>query len=79
MRRHPQMTELRIATWNVNSLKVRLPHLIKWLESCEKTNRAIDVIGLQELKLTNDKFPIQELQDAGYLSLIHISEPTRPY
>jgi exodeoxyribonuclease-3 len=63
------MTELRIATWNVNSLKVRLPHLIKWLESCEKTNRAIDVIGLQELKLTNDKFPIQELQDAGYLSL----------
>ena len=63
------MSELRIATWNVNSLKVRLPHLLKWLESCEKANGAIDVIGLQELKLTNDKFPIQELQDAGYLSL----------
>jgi len=63
------MPELRIATWNVNSLKVRLPHLLKWLEDCEKNQQMIDVIGLQELKLTDDKFPVEELARAGYLSL----------
>ncbi len=63
------MSELRIATWNVNSLKVRLPHLLKWLEACQKNQQTIDVIGLQELKLTDDKFPVEELARAGYLSL----------
>jgi exodeoxyribonuclease-3 len=63
------MSHFRLATWNVNSLKVRLPHLIKWLDDCEKKGESIDVIGLQELKLTDDKFPIDELEKAGYLSL----------
>jgi exodeoxyribonuclease-3 len=53
----------------VNSLKVRLPHLLKWLEDCDQRGAPIDLIGLQELKLTDDKFPQEELEKAGYLSL----------
>jgi exodeoxyribonuclease III len=63
------MNPLRIATWNVNSIKVRLPHLLQWLADCEKNQQAIDLIGLQELKLTEDKFPFQALEDAGYGSI----------
>jgi exodeoxyribonuclease-3 len=63
------MSSIRLATWNVNSLKVRLPHLIKWLEDCDQRGAPIDLIGLQELKLTDDKFPQEELEKAGYLSL----------
>lgn len=53
----------RLATWNVNSLKVRLPQVLEWLQSTP-----VDVLCLQELKLTDDKFPIAELQAAGYQS-----------
>ena len=60
---------IRIAAWNVNSLKVRLPHLLRWLQDQEKKQQAIDAICLQELKLTDDKYPHQELESAGYLSL----------
>jgi exodeoxyribonuclease-3 len=63
------MSSIRLATWNVNSLKVRLPHLLKWLEDCDQRGAPIDLIGLQELKLTDDKFPQEELEKAGYLSL----------
>ncbi|WP_291715233.1 MULTISPECIES: exodeoxyribonuclease III [unclassified Limnobacter] len=52
---------IRLATWNVNSLKVRLPHLLQWLES-----NPVDLLGLQELKLTDDNFPVAELEAAGY-------------
>jgi len=52
---------MQIATWNVNSLKVRLPHLLDWLEK-----NPVDVIGLQETKTTDDKFPIDEINQAGY-------------
>jgi len=52
---------MKIATWNVNSLKVRLPHLLKWLETSP-----VDVLCLQETKLTDDKFPIAEINSAGY-------------
>jgi len=52
---------VRIATWNVNSLRVRLPHLINWLEM-----NPVDVIALQELKLTNEDFPLAELQARGW-------------
>lgn len=55
------MSEIRLATWNVNSLKVRLPHLLQWLES-----NPVDLLGLQELKLTDEVFPLAELQAAGY-------------
>ncbi|MDQ1831671.1 exodeoxyribonuclease III [Massilia scottii] len=52
---------MKIATWNVNSLKVRLAHLLQWLEA-----NPVDVLCLQETKLTDDKFPISEINAAGY-------------
>ena len=60
---------IRIAAWNVNSLKVRLPHVLRWLQDQEKKNQPIDALCLQELKLTDDKYPHQELEATGYLSL----------
>jgi exodeoxyribonuclease-3 len=52
---------IQLATWNVNSLKVRLPHLLQWLQT-----NPVDLLGLQELKLTDENFPLAELQAAGY-------------
>lgn len=52
---------MRIAAWNVNSLKVRLPHLLAWLDAA-----APDLVGLQETKLTDENFPADELLQAGY-------------
>ncbi len=52
---------MKIATWNVNSLKVRLEHVLAYLRE-----EAPDVLLLQELKLTEDKFPELEIGDAGY-------------
>jgi exodeoxyribonuclease III len=54
---------VRVATWNVNSLRVRLPQLLEWLGSS-----APDVVALQETKLTDDAFPAAELRAAGYYS-----------
>jgi exodeoxyribonuclease-3 len=65
------MTDVtRIAAWNVNSIKVRLPHVLRWLESQEKARTPIDALCLQELKLTDDKYPHAELEAAGYISLV---------
>ena len=52
---------MKIATWNVNSLKVRLPHLLDWLAA-----RQPDVVCLQETKLEDGKFPCDEIIAAGY-------------
>src|SRR5437588_11843440 len=52
---------MRLATWNVNSLTVRLPHLLDWLASAQP-----DVMCLQETKLEDANFPRGELQAAGY-------------
>ncbi len=52
---------MKLATWNVNSLKVRLPHLLDWLAS---TNP--DVVCLQETKLEDSRFPREALESAGY-------------
>ena len=52
---------MKLATWNVNSLKVRLPHLTDWLHAAQP-----DVVCLQELKLEDAKFPREELASAGY-------------
>jgi len=52
---------MRLATWNVNSLKVRLPHLTDWLARTQP-----DIVCLQELKLEDAKFPRAELEAAGY-------------
>jgi len=52
---------MKLATWNVNSLKVRLPHLTDWLAQARP-----DIVCLQELKLEDAKFPRAELQAAGF-------------
>jgi exodeoxyribonuclease-3 len=52
---------LSLATWNVNSLKVRLPHVLDWLARTQ-----VDVLCLQETKLTDEKFPVGALTEAGY-------------
>lgn len=52
---------MRIASWNVNSLRVRLPHVLDWL-----ARERPAVLGLQETKLTDDKFPRAEIEAAGY-------------
>lgn len=52
---------MRIATWNVNSLRVRLPHVLDWLAA-----QRPDVLCLQELKLEDKLFPSAELEAAGY-------------
>ncbi len=52
---------MKIAAWNVNSLKVRLPQLLDFLAT-----RQPDAVCLQETKLTDDNFPLAELEAAGY-------------
>jgi len=52
---------MKLAAWNVNSLKVRLPQLLDFLAT-----RQPDVVCLQETKLTDDKFPTAEIEAAGY-------------
>ncbi|MEN9384781.1 MAG: hypothetical protein RL323_1924 [Pseudomonadota bacterium] len=50
-----------LATWNVNSLGVRLPHVLDWL-----AEHPTDILALQELKLTDEKFPADAFELAGY-------------
>ena len=52
---------MKIATWNVNSLKVRLPHLLDWLVA-----NPVDVICLQETKTEDKNFPLADIQQVGY-------------
>lgn len=52
---------MKLATWNVNSLRVRLEHVLRWLESAEP-----DVLALQETKLRDEDFPRLELEGLGY-------------
>ncbi|MEJ2382923.1 MAG: exodeoxyribonuclease III [Xanthomonadales bacterium] len=54
---------MKIASWNVNSLNVRLPHVLAWCDAA-----APDILALQETKLTDDRFPVEPLQEAGYQS-----------
>jgi exodeoxyribonuclease III len=56
---------MKITTWNVNSLAVRLPQVLDWLAA-----NPVDALCLQELKLTDDKFPLEALQAAGYHSAV---------
>jgi exodeoxyribonuclease-3 len=52
---------MKLATWNVNSLKVRLPHLLDWLAAT-----GTDVVCLQETKLEDSRFPLAEIEAVGY-------------
>ncbi|MEZ5544377.1 MAG: exodeoxyribonuclease III [Lysobacteraceae bacterium] len=55
---------MKIASWNVNSLNVRLPHLSQWLQSASP-----DIVALQETKMEDAKFPESELAQLGYRSV----------
>ena len=52
---------MKLATWNVNSLAVRLPHVLDWLRAS-----GTDVLCLQETKTPDERFPLAALQQAGY-------------
>lgn len=62
--------KMRIATWNVNSLRVRLPHVLEWLAETQ-----VDCLGLQETKLIDEKFPKAEIEAAGY-HVVFAGQPT---
>lgn len=57
---------MRVASWNVNSIRVRQSHALDWLEAQKP-----DVLGLQELKMTTEAFPTDEYTQAGYHSVAY--------
>ncbi len=57
---------MRIATWNVNGLRARLDLVLHWLAS-----RRPDVVGIQEIKTTEDQFPLEAIREAGYHALVN--------
>ena len=59
-----------VATWNVNSLRVRLPQLAQWLGATP-----VDVVALQETKLTDEDFPRAEIEALGYRA-VYAGQPT---
>ncbi|MGE4547595.1 MAG: exodeoxyribonuclease III [Desulfurella sp.] len=52
---------MKIATWNVNSVRVRMDQILEWLQK-----ESIDVLGMQEIKTPDDKFPYNNFRDLGY-------------
>lgn len=58
------MIQMKFATWNINSLTVRLPQVLDWLSS-----NPVDVLALQELKMADDKFPMAQFAEMGYHSV----------
>ena len=56
----------KIATWNVNSIRVRLPRLLEWLGEAEP-----DVVLLQEIKVVDDLFPSEDIESLGYNLVVH--------
>ena len=56
---------MRIATWNVNGIRARLEFVLHWLDA-----RRPDLVGLQELKVTDEQFPYAEIEAAGYQSAV---------
>ncbi len=60
---------MKIATWNVNSIRARLPRVLAWLASAQP-----DVALLQETKVTPEQFPAEPLEEQGY-NLAVIGEP----
>jgi exodeoxyribonuclease-3 len=61
---------LRIVTWNVNSLRVRLPQVLDWLAA-----RQPDILCLQETKLVDEEFPVADIEAAGY-SVVYAGQKT---
>jgi exodeoxyribonuclease-3 len=56
---------VKIATWNVNSIKIRLDRVLRWIET-----HAPDVLCLQEIKVSDEAFPGEAFRQAGYYSLV---------
>ena len=54
-------TGMKVATWNVNSIRARQQHVVDWLDAVQP-----DVLCLQELKVTEGDFPFEEVRDCGY-------------
>src|SRR6185437_15134127 len=61
-----KIQSVRIATWNLNSVKARLPRLLGWLEQ-----RQPDVLLVQETKATDESWPARPLAELGYESVHH--------
>jgi exodeoxyribonuclease-3 len=61
---------LKVASWNVNSLNVRLPHVQSWCAAASP-----DILALQETKMIDDRFPVEALREAGYHSVFS-GQPT---
>ncbi|MEM9193308.1 MAG: exodeoxyribonuclease III [Myxococcota bacterium] len=57
---------MRLATWNINGTKARLAYILHWLEDIKP-----DVVGFQELKMTDEQFPSDVFRNAGYHSVTH--------
>ena len=57
---------MKIATWNVNSITIRLEQVLNWLEKTET-----DVLCLQETKTVDEKFPVEAIENAGYRVAFH--------
>ncbi|MBS1709018.1 MAG: exodeoxyribonuclease III, partial [Armatimonadetes bacterium] len=57
---------MRLATYNVNSIRARMPRVLEWLEEAQP-----DVVALQETKVEDDKFPVAEIEAAGYHVAFH--------
>ena len=61
MMAHPSTRAMKIATWNVNSVRARLERLLAWLQKVQP-----DIICLQELKAREEAFPYEAIREAGY-------------
>ena len=57
---------MKVATFNVNGISARLPRLLEWLEAARP-----DIVGLQEIKTEEHRFPFAEVEAAGYHALVH--------
>src|SRR4051812_50141295 len=57
---------MRVATWNVNSIRQRLDHLLTWLRDCEP-----DIVCLQEIKCLDEAFPREPIEALGYNVVTH--------
>src|SRR5207302_9419466 len=55
------LSGMKIATFNINNINRRLPNLLRWLRAAKP-----DVVALQELKSTDDEFPVSAIDKAGY-------------
>ena len=64
---------IKFATWNVNSLTVRLPQVLEWLskDPIEPTSSGVDLLAIQETKTTDDKFPLKDFENANFHVAFH--------